>query len=359
MLDRRLLLALMACATALPFRSARALEMANFVAVNQKIAQQHIATRHATFAASCSGLSITLVAFTAGRAELYAARQSFHAAMDAWQAVQHIRFGPSQIDARQFRVQFWPDSRNRIGRQLGEILISEREDLISKPDALAQASIAIQGLPALERLLFEIDIAPGEYAGMLAAAIGDNLLRIAQDLEAEWAPGSAWSQGLYEPGSSSVAYPAPSQASAALLLSLVTQLNVIASAKLREPMGQSAERARPRLSESWRSERSIRNIAINLDALSDLFSGGDGHFANLLIQSGNETLAADLQERLRGCAQIMQGMPASLEVLATDLSLRIPALDVADVIDISRQAVEQQVAPALGLTLGFNSLDGD
>jgi predicted lipoprotein len=47
-------------------------------------------------------------------ASLDAVKARFHGAMDAWQAIQHLRRGPAEEDFRHQRIQFWPDKRGHI-----------------------------------------------------------------------------------------------------------------------------------------------------------------------------------------------------------------------------------------------------
>src|SRR3546814_13930813 len=43
-------------------------------------------------------------------------------AMDAWTAVQHLRFGPSLLFLRYDRIEFWPDKRGVVRRHLSQLL---------------------------------------------------------------------------------------------------------------------------------------------------------------------------------------------------------------------------------------------
>ena len=38
-------------------------------------------------------------------------REAFHDAWDAWIAVSHLRFGPTEAGTRAFALGFWPDTR--------------------------------------------------------------------------------------------------------------------------------------------------------------------------------------------------------------------------------------------------------
>ena len=87
-------------------------------------------------------------------ARLDALKRGYNDAADAWQGVQHFRFGPMELLLRTQRVAFWPDPRNAVGRQLAEV-IAARDAAALTPQAFAQGRVTIQGLPAMERLLYD------------------------------------------------------------------------------------------------------------------------------------------------------------------------------------------------------------
>ena len=67
--------------------------------------------------------------------------------------VDFLRFGPMAQDGRYERFAFFPDVHGTGARQIRGFLVSQDEALL-KPGALARQSAAVQGLPALESLLF-------------------------------------------------------------------------------------------------------------------------------------------------------------------------------------------------------------
>src|SRR3546814_21005019 len=76
--------------------------------------------------------------------------------MDAWTAVQHLRFGPSLLFLRYDRIEFWPDKRGVVRRHLSQLL-SEQDAEALQTRTFANGSVAVPGFPALERLLFARD----------------------------------------------------------------------------------------------------------------------------------------------------------------------------------------------------------
>jgi uncharacterized protein len=328
-------------------------------AINEDLALNHAGPDYEGFLHATTALKKTLAGLDDGALSVADGQGAFRNAMDGWMLVQHLRIGPSQLDAREFRIEYWPDKRNRVDRQLAEALEQERPELL-EPEGIAGTSVAIQGFPALERLLFVDPVTPGTYGAALAASIGANLAAIAEELATAWKPGSAFLDDLLKPGSSETAYADASQVAGHFLTALATQLEFVAQRKLMGPLGESAETARPRLAESWRSRRSLRNAWINALALNDVFgAGSQTRFAAALQEAGAETAAQEIGGRIIAAGEVLSGMPDDLYDHVGEPEFREKVGDAAAWLDDARRLLVRDGAPALGLNLGFNSLDGD
>ena len=86
------------------------------------------------------------------RGEFDAARDAWQQAMMAWQDLQIINFGPVKKGNQAWRLQFWPDSHNRIAQKVDNLL--GQSDPISAA-SLAEANVLLQGLSAMEYMLFD------------------------------------------------------------------------------------------------------------------------------------------------------------------------------------------------------------
>jgi predicted lipoprotein len=325
-----------------------------FDSLAETVLARHIQPRHARFAEAADALKTAATGFCAGpdAKRLDAVREAFAAAMDGWQGVQHIAFGPIQQFNHSFRIQFWPDSRNTTGRQLSAML-AERPTGIFEPHGFTFASVAVQGLPVVERLIHGDAaaklLAGGEdaaYRCRLLVAVAGNVAGIARRLDTAWSDkGEAAAHARAE----------PQEAVSSLLTGIDGQLLAMRDRKLLAPLGKSADRSRPRLAESWRSGLSLPNVVANLTALQGLYrdvfapllAKSDAAFAELLNRAFDATLdsARDISAPLKDAV----GDPAQrkkVEILAE----RLRAL---------RQLAARDTAQHLGLVLGFNSQDGD
>jgi uncharacterized protein len=77
------------------------------------------------------------------------AKSAFADAVDAWSKVEILRFGPVTRDQRYERL--YPKG---IGLQEVQDVLAKHENSVTLPDELAAKSAALQGLPALEYLLY-------------------------------------------------------------------------------------------------------------------------------------------------------------------------------------------------------------
>lgn len=78
-------------------------------------------------------------------------------AYQAWQGVRFVDFGPIEQQSRAWQLQFWPDNKNLVGRKVQAWLNTDAPSTI---EAIAADSVAVQGFPALEYLLFDEHMAP-------------------------------------------------------------------------------------------------------------------------------------------------------------------------------------------------------
>ncbi len=325
--------------------SARALTDAEYSALNQRAIEQHLRPRYEVLAAATATLAANAERFCQSPTseKLPELQSSYHAATDAWQDVQHVRFGPVELFFRSQRIAFWPDQRNSIGKQMAAML-ARRDAAWLTPEKFARGSVAIQGLPAMERLLFGADAAklpaPGEDARYRCAylnAIAANLAGIAREVRDEWqkqpVDGKDTSLDLFK--------------------SLYTAVELVADHKLARPLGASTAEARPRLAESWRSRRSLGNIRHNLDAAQHLYTTA---FAPVIA---DRALRADVSQAFGRAVAAADGVTMPLEDAVQDRNGRAALENLGSAVIALKQILMQRLPAALDLPLGFNALDGD
>ena len=222
--------------------------------INLAITDRHILPRYQQLAVAGSALEQQVHALCQepNADTLNGAREGFHQAMDAWQGIQHIRFGPVELFLRHSRYELWPDKHSTGDKQIRKLLAAE-DTVLLKADNFRHASVAIQGLSALERLLFAQSAEPqafghpGEpsYRCRLAEAIGVNVAEMGRGLVSDWREGYRNEILTAEAGNDS--FEASQEVSAKLLNNLHTQLQAIVDQKLLRPPRGRPEADAPRL----------------------------------------------------------------------------------------------------------------
>lgn len=270
-------------------------------------------------------------------------KRAFHSTMDAWQNIQHIRHGPIANDDRHARIQFWPDKRAKTGKHLRKFLATgSTNDLM--PEAFGNKSVAIQGLQALERLVFADDnLARNPNDGQslstcdVATAITQNIVRISKDLASD-----AQTTGARIDAKTAIR---------THVTDLITGLEVVSRLKLSQPIGK--ERARPKLVENWRSERSLKNISINLQTMRTYYVALAG--PELADDPESKLIVKQFDTVIKQGINMGNTMGPVLDTDEGRTQLRGLVLTLQDL----RELVIIRLTGHLDINMGFNSLDGD
>ena len=334
----RLLLAALLLLSAQAARAAT-----DYRAINDAAVREHIQPRFATLEAATRRLAATA---EGGCGNLDPLRHDWIEAMRAWQGAQHLRFGPALLKNRHQRFAFWPDPRNSVPRQMADLFQA------GQLPAFAGGSVAVQGLTALERVLFD----PAEAAKLgtepfrcsWAQAVARNLAEMGAALNADWQ--SEYPTQFVAAAGDLVPYKEPKEATLDLFKALHQAVELVADHKLAQPLGKTPKDQRPQQAELWRSRQSGTAIAVDIDAARDLFKV----FAPRLE---NRALATDLTKRLDDLARRTRDL--DLDAALADAAKR-PMLDKlrADAATLKTLFAEE-LAPALDIPVGFNALDGD
>ena len=335
--------------------------------VNQALLKKHILPRYEKFSSQTIKLDLAARQFCKAPsiANLPLIKKKFHSAADAWAGVQHIQFGPIEEQLRLNRVYYWPDKHNTGSRHLGRLLKSEDETLLSE-EQFSIISVALQGFPALERLLFSQSEQlfkqdrSSKFRCRLIQAISLNLREISAAVLKEWNdPNNPFLQVVTSSGVQ--IYSGENEIFQDYLASLYGNLRAIHDLKIHRTLGETPESSRPRLADAWRSGRSLRNIILNLEAAQKLFEGegdfGIDDFIEML--KPDSTTAKDFKTYLKYTLKTARSISLPLHQAVRDQQQheqveRLKAQMLALVI-----LVRTRVSTAVGMGTGFNFLDGD
>jgi predicted lipoprotein len=290
-----------------------------------------------------------------------ALRDAFNATIHAWAGVDFFRFGPMAQDGRYERFAFFPDVHGTGARQIRGFLVS-RDEALLKPGALAGQSAAVQGLPALESLLFAgkaalIQPAPPEpFRCALAVAVAKNMQTIARDALADWQGADGWASLIEKPGADNPVYRTHAEAMTEMVKAIATGLEQEREHRLLPALGKTPEEGKASRAPYNASGQAIPYLAASAEALekflrasglldmlpADQKSYGD----SALFEFGNlKTAFADAGPDLKAAL--------------ADPQKRSKLSYAAIVLASLRDLVQRHISVAAGLTPGFNSLDGD
>ena len=326
----------------------------------RRIVANHVLPRHAAFTAAARDFAIATAAVeaTPSTATAEAARDAWVRTALAFQGIRHLRFGPMDAFDRGFRIDFFPDTRNTITRDIAELLRGADPASIT-PEAFARGRVGAQGLPAAERLLFGTEaprlLATDQaFRRTLLTAIGRNLLEMASGLEAAWTTQQPSEEVLLE-GTPGGIYQTPQDGLLVLFKSLHGGIEFVAEREVARPLGPSLREAFPRRAEAWRSGQSLALVSAAIAALEELWRVG---FAPLTTTAG-ASLAGEIDAAFAKAAAAATQVTPSLEAAVTEADGRPKVEALVQALNDTRHMLADRVAPAIGVPVGFNSTDGD
>ena len=304
--ERRHLLAFLNDASSLPIAFERKEKLAD------EIIKHHVVPRFDKLTAATVALEERLKNICSTGAPLGNARGAFKTALSAWMGVQHIRSGPSKAHDRYERFQTWPDENSSKGFSELEVV------LFAKPDPEARDNLC-----------------------ELAVSKARKLRELAEETTGAWAS--------YKPESKAAGVDL-------FMRNMMEQLQTMRDLKLKRPLGENFDDARPKLAESWRSGSSYANLSDNFDALAELFE-----IMRIALETNDENrnVAKATADLLAFGAAETRDQSTSLAQAVEDAEKRKFADFLVTHIDGIRAWLGESLAPALDVQIGFNVKDGN
>lgn len=303
------------------------------------------------------------------------AKNAFAGAVGAWSKVESFRFGPIVQDHRYERLFFWPDPKSLGLRQVQDVL-AKQDKSVTLPDELATKSVALQGLPALEFLLYGdgaenlaqggnvVDGSEpqpamggeGAFRCSFASSIATDVDRIAKNVVEGWREGSAYEKAFLGPVADNAIYHTPKEVTLELFKAFASGIELLRDQKLGKPLGASADEAKPKLAAFWRSNLTFANAIGNLQGVSLLFSKGG--FAQV-VDGDSPGVSDSILFDLNHAIEVLGGMNKPFAEVASDPELRAKLEAVRVGLKSAGQTAGDIIARSADLSFGFNALDGD
>lgn len=266
---------------------------------------------------------------------------AYHAAFDAWMAVQHLRFGPVETDGRVLAILYWPDPK-ALGTKAQMALLKDDPAKLA-PEAFAEQSVAARGLLALERLLYPAEALPVDPCPLIRATATD-MARIARLIHSEWQGGFAATLATAGDAGNPT-YLTRAEARQVLFTQLAIGLEFLQDSRLGRPLG-SFDAPHPERAEARASGRALRNVLLQLQAMRQM--------VETLTTDAPETIAAF--DTAIGLAETMED-PVFAGVAVPSDRLKVEILQQA--VGHIREVILSELAPELDVGIGFNAADGD
>lgn len=295
---------------------------------------------------------------------LEAARSAFSSVVERWSAIEIIRLGPALEQNRFERFLFYPD-RKSTGLKQVQAILAKKDESATSPETLKGKSVAVQGLGALEFVLYGtgaevLSGKEGDFRCRYGLAVSQNLRSIAGELLAAWEKPDGIQAAWKEPGPGNPLFRDNREAATELLGVLVHSVEMIKDQRLRPfyagTVHGTPDRGRPKLAIYWRSANTMPAISANLGGLQRLF---DTAGMESLLPADSRSIAGSIDFLFKALIAATDGIDGPIEDALADEKQRAKldfiALNTADLLD----RLNREFGGSIGLGAGFSFADGD
>jgi uncharacterized protein len=297
-------------------------------------------------------------------ATLEAARSAFSSVVERWSAIEIIRLGPALEQNRFERFLFYPD-RKSTGLKQVQAILAKKDESATSPETLKGKSVAVQGLGALEFVLYGtgaevLSGKEGDFRCRYGLAVSQNLRSIAGELLAAWEKPDGIQAAWKKPGPGNPLFRDNREAATELLGVLVHSVEMIKDQRLRTfyagTVDGTPDRGRPKLAIYWRSANTMPAISANLGGLQRLF---DTAGMESLLPADSRSIAGSIDFLFKALIAATDGLDGPIEDALADerqrAKLDFIALNTADLLD----RLNREFGGSIGLGAGFSFADGD
>lgn len=288
------------------------------------------------------------------------ARRGFGDLARAWAGAEMVRYGPVLADHVLERFLFYPDRRGRGLRQVQAIL-AEKDGSALDPDTLAGKSVAVQGLGALDFILFgtgsdALATEPESFRCRYAQAVAANLHAMAAGLDGEWRGDGEFLRFWLEPGDGNPVFIDGYEAVSHLLSTVVHGLETVRETRLAAFLKASVEKDRPRSAMLWRSGVTLSMLRADVEAMGRLFDAAG--LADALPEAERAAIVDEIHARFGDLLERM-ALDGRIDHLLADADSRARLVEIDGAMQALIAVFYERYAKAIGLRVGFFFDDGD
>ena len=291
---------------------------------------------------------------------LDAAHAEFSATVVAWSSAEIIGFGPIKENNRLERMLYWPD-RKSIGLKQVQAALAGKDPTATDPAQLAGKSVAMQGLGALEFVLYGdgAETLTGKdepYRCAYGAAIAKNIEMMAADVDAAWKKPDGFAALWANPGPDNALYRDGTEAVTELVGVFINELEMVRDVRLKGFLGAKPEADKPRQAIYWRSQNTGLSLAGNLSGIDTLFEAsklGDA------LPEDSSWMAESIHIQLTNGVATAESVQGPIDKTLADPAEREKLEHFALITSSLSGLIGTRLTAEFGLTAGFSSLDGD
>lgn len=314
------------------------------------------------FAAQTRDLQGAMAGFCASPSEaaLAGPREQFGNVVRAWSQIEIYRFGPLMTDNRSDRILFWPDRKGVALRQVQAILAGG-DATATDPATLKGKSVAVQGLGALEFVLFgtgaeTLQSTEGEFRCAYGAAITVLLAETAQQMSAEWADPAGISARIIRPQPSDPDYRNNEEVLQELIGTMVFGVEASRDQRILPFLGRDTQAPKPRSALFWRSNLTMESVLGNFDGVEALLVKSD---IWRYVPPEQFVIGEKAQAEFARIRTNVGKVTGTVEQAMADATQKQAIADIVVSTQTLGKLLGEDLPAALGLSVGFSSLDGD
>ncbi len=358
----RLSSSLLALLLALASAPAGAVDAGKAGKVLARAVDEAILPGYSAFAEKTAGLSKAMQALcdAPSTENENAARAAFTETLKAWGPVEIIRSGPALEKNRFERVLYYPDRKGIALKQVQAIL-SKKDESATKEETLATKSVGVQGLGALEFVLYGTghEVLATEKAThrcRYGAAIAGNLNGIAGEFVSAWKAPGGIGDNFKKPGPANPLFRTEQEAVTELLGVMVHGAEMVRDQRIRAFYGEKDIKPNPRQAIFWRSGSTWTMLGADMAGLLDFWK-----------KAGMNDLLADDQRSVGTSIEfVMKSLKRATGTITPDIEAALSKPEERAKLDFvmlnSRDLIKRlsdDYGKSLGLGAGFSFSDGD
>jgi predicted lipoprotein len=287
------------------------------------------------------------------------AKSAFDDVIRYWSAIEMVQVGPVIQDNLFEHVLFYPD-RKGVGLRQVQTLIAKGDPKDTTVDAIAAKSVALQGLTALEYVLYgsgseDLTAQKNSFRCQYGAAVAGNIQREVSEVVAAWEKPDGIQGSWKHPGPQSADFMDNKEAVTALLGILVHGAENVRDQRLEQFYKGKDSTPRPRMAIYWRSKNTWKSMTSNIEGLRTLWQ--KANMADLL-PADKKPVADEIDARFKALLDTVPKLNPDIDAAtsaAEKAKLDQLLIDTRDLVT----TISDEYGAAIGLSAGFSFSDGD